>query len=92
MTKTTATSSSKSNTGANNSDGANTTTSLFTFGLLSTYVAMGRSRIYGLIGDPDAKFPAPIKIGKSSRWLKAEVDKWIDAQAAKRVDLELEVA
>lgn len=63
----------------------NTTTALqalFTFVILSGYVSMGRSRIYALIDDGD--FPPPIKIGRSSRWLKSEIDSWINTQAAAR--------
>lgn len=59
---------------------------LFTFAILATYVAMGRSRIYGLI--VEGKFPPPIKIGRSSRWLKSEIDSWIAAQAAARQTVE----
>lgn len=55
---------------------------LFTFGIMSAYVAMGRSRIYALIDD--GKFPSPIKIGRSSRWLKAEIDAWIAEHVAAR--------
>jgi len=55
---------------------------LFTFAILAAYVAMGRSRIYALI-DED-KFPRPIKIGRSSRWLKSEIDSWIAEQVAAR--------
>lgn len=55
---------------------------LFTFAILAAYVAMGRSRIYALIDE--GKFPRPIKIGRSSRWLKSEIDTWIDEQVAAR--------
>jgi predicted DNA-binding transcriptional regulator AlpA len=55
---------------------------LFTFSVLANYVAMGRSRIYALIVDD--KFPSPIKIGRSSRWLKSEIDSWITEQATAR--------
>jgi predicted DNA-binding transcriptional regulator AlpA len=61
---------------------AGTGTALLAFNPLSTYVSMGRSRIYALI--QDSGFPSPIKIGKSSRWLKSEVDSWIATQAAAR--------
>jgi predicted DNA-binding transcriptional regulator AlpA len=55
---------------------------LFTFSILAAYVTMGRSRIYGLIDE--GKFPPPIKIGRSSRWLKSEVDYWIHSQVLAR--------
>ena len=48
---------------------------LFGFAPLSHYVGFGRSRIYQLIGA--GEFPPPLKIGKSSRWVKAEIDAWI---------------
>lgn len=57
---------------------------LFSFTPLSHYTSFGRSRIYQLIADPVLKFPAPIKIGKSSRWLKTEVDNWLSKQADSR--------
>lgn len=55
---------------------------LFTFAILAAYVAMGRSRIYALINE--GKFPRPLKIGRSSRWLKSEIDMWISEQVAAR--------
>ena len=57
---------------------------LFSFAPLSHYTSFGRSRIYQLIADPVLKFPPPIKIGKSSRWLKTEVDNWLVKQADSR--------
>lgn len=52
---------------------------LLAFEPLSHYVSFGRSRIYQLIAADE--FPKPIKVGKSSRWLKAEIDAWISKQA-----------
>lgn len=69
---------------AQNVEVASITQALFAFNVLSSYVELGRGRIYGLIADPTLKFPAPIKIGKSSRWIKAEIDQWIATQAAQR--------
>lgn len=57
-------------------------TALLAFNPLSGYVSMGRSRVYALIYE--GKFPPPIKIGRSSRWLKSEIDSWITEQAAAR--------
>ena len=57
---------------------------LFSFTPLSQYTSFGRSRLYQLIADPVLQFPAPIKIGKSSRWLKTEVDNWLAKQADSR--------
>ncbi|QMQ34140.1 AlpA family phage regulatory protein [Escherichia coli] len=36
--------------------------------------------IYRLIRD--GAFPAPIKLGRSSRWLKSEVEAWLQARIA----------
>ena len=52
---------------------------LLAFEPLSHYVSFGRSRIYQLIAA--GEFPQPIKVGKSSRWVKAEIDAWINKQA-----------
>ena len=52
---------------------------LLAFEPLSHYVGFGRSRIYQLIAA--GEFPQPIKVGKSSRWVKAEIDAWISKQA-----------
>lgn len=43
---------------------------------------MGRSRIYGLIGE--GNFPPPVKIGASSRWIDREIDAYIAQLAAAR--------
>lgn len=51
---------------------------LLAFEPLSHYVSFGRSRIYQLIAADE--FPKPIKVGKSSRWVKAEIDAWINKQ------------
>ncbi len=53
--------------------------SLLAFAALSHYVSFGRSRIYQLINA--GEFPQPIKVGKSSRWRKAEIDQWIARQS-----------
>lgn len=52
---------------------------LIAFEPLSHYVGFGRSRIYQLIAA--GEFPQPIKVGKSSRWVKADIDAWISNQA-----------
>ena len=44
-------------------------------------IKRGRTGIYSLIKTDG--FPAPMKIGRSSRWLASEVNAWLDAQAAK---------
>jgi len=55
---------------------------LFAFAPLSQYIGFGRSRIYQLI--LEGKFPSPIKVGKSSRWVRAEIDQWLAQQIAAR--------
>ena len=52
---------------------------LLAFEPLSDYVSFGRSHIYQLIAA--GEFPKPIKVGKSSRWVKAEIDAWISKLA-----------
>jgi predicted DNA-binding transcriptional regulator AlpA len=32
----------------------------------------------------DGKFPQPIKIGDSTRWIESEVDAWLDHQSEMR--------
>lgn len=32
----------------------------------------------------DGQFPKPIKLGRSSRWLKSEVDTWLKARIGNR--------
>lgn len=39
-------------------------------------VGMGRTKLYGLIAD--GEFPAPSKIGSSSRWRSDDIEAWID--------------
>lgn len=42
---------------------------------------LNASRIYALMRDPSTGFPRQIKIGKTSRWRKVDIDAWIQAQA-----------
>ena len=55
---------------------------LFPIAHTAHYVAVGRSRIYQLAAA--GEFPQPIKVGRSVRWIRAELDAWIAAQAARR--------
>lgn len=55
---------------------------LFPIAHTALYVAVGRSRIYQLAAA--GQFPKPIKVGRSVRWIRAELDAWIAAQAARR--------
>ena len=58
---------------------------LFPFAHTSHYVGFCRSRIYQLIAAGD--FPKPIKVGKSSRWIKTELDAWITHQSQQRTEV-----
>ncbi|HFK4113877.1 AlpA family transcriptional regulator [Klebsiella pneumoniae] len=42
---------------------------------ITTYTGMTDKWFYKLIGD--GRFPKPIKLGRSSRWLKSEVETWL---------------
>lgn len=53
---------------------------LFTFHDLTRYTRLKRSQTYGLMRAD--KFPKPLKIGKSSRWVRSQVDAWIAEQVA----------
>jgi prophage regulatory protein len=46
-------------------------------------LSVSRSKIYLDMGA--AGFPAPVKLGKSSRWVGSEVAAWVQAQADKRI-------
>ncbi|WP_204353376.1 helix-turn-helix transcriptional regulator [Tritonibacter mobilis] len=43
-------------------------------------VSLSRSQIYALMRE--GAFPAPVKVGRASRWRVAEIDKWIEALEA----------
>ncbi len=47
---------------------------------LNGYIKIKRSQLYGLMRED--KFPKPLKIGKSSRWVRSQVDAWIAEQVA----------
>lgn len=48
---------------------------LLSLGDVIDKVRLSRGAIYGRISEK--AFPAPIKIGRSSRWLQSELDEWI---------------
>lgn len=41
---------------------------------------LGKTTIYGRISDHT--FPAPIKLGRASGWVEADVQQWIETQIA----------
>lgn len=45
-------------------------------------LAISRSAIYAWV--KEGRFPAPAKLGKTSRWLTSEVDAWISDRCAER--------
>lgn len=49
---------------------------------VSERVTMGRTAIYDLIKHD--KFPAPVKIGRTSAWVDLEVTSWIAERMAAR--------
>lgn len=55
---------------------------LLTFDQLSEKVGLKRTAIYAAINA--GVFPAPVKIGKLSRWVEAEVDAWISSLKTQR--------
>ena len=48
-------------------------------------VKVSRRTVYDLIdhADPDVRLPAPFKIGRGTFWRAAEIEAWIDRQAAR---------
>ncbi|CQH63882.1 helix-turn-helix transcriptional regulator [Yersinia bercovieri] len=47
---------------------------------ITTYTKMTDKWFYKLISD--GSFPKPIKMGRSSRWLKSEVESWLNERIA----------
>jgi len=47
---------------------------------ITTYTKMTDKWLYKLISD--GVFPKPIKLGRSSRWLKSEVETWMQQRIA----------
>lgn len=55
---------------------------LWSLPTLKNAIGLSRSNIYLQI--QAGKFPAPLKIGRSSRWLASEIHAWVNAQARAR--------
>ncbi|EEY3529491.1 TPA: AlpA family transcriptional regulator [Escherichia coli] len=47
---------------------------------ITTYTEMTDKWFYKLISE--GRFPKPIKLGRSSRWLKSEVEAWVQQRIA----------
>jgi len=46
---------------------------------VSNSLGLSQSQVYALVREQD--FPAPIRLGRSSRWRTSTVNAWIDAKA-----------
>lgn len=56
---------------------------LLKFEEVSSQVGLGRTAIYRMIGAGD--FPAPVKLGRASRWSQREVQAWLDERKRERM-------
>jgi len=45
-------------------------------------VGMGKTKIYEMLQFEE--FPAPVKLGRYSRWSQLEIQEWIEQQKGKR--------
>lgn len=61
---------------------ASTGASLLSKDAVLARAGIGTSRLYELVAAQ--KFPPPVKLGKSSRWVSTEVDAWVGEQIARR--------
>lgn len=57
-------------------------TILLSFEDVAFRVGLGRTRIYAGVTAGD--FPKPVKIGRRSLWVEAEIDQWIADRIAER--------
>jgi len=53
---------------------------LIDMAFITTYTGMTDKWFYQLISD--GKFPKPIKLGRSSRWYKSDVEVWMQQRIA----------
>jgi predicted DNA-binding transcriptional regulator AlpA len=54
------------------------------FNIAQTCAYLGglpRTRIYALLREPGSTFPRQLKLGKTARWRKADLDAWLAAKA-----------
>lgn len=65
-----------------------TETLLWTLQTLLKQLGLSRSNIYQHL--QLGEFPQPIKVGRSSRWLPAEIKAWVDMKANQRTPREME--
>lgn len=57
-------------------------TTLLTIRQVRARTGMGETYIYE--GASDGRFPKPVKVGRASRWVEAEVEAWNRARIAER--------
>ena len=55
---------------------------LWTMPTLSKRIGLSRSNIYQKI--QEGSFPPPLKLGRSVRWLPADIHEWVNTQASAR--------
>lgn len=53
---------------------------LIDMAFITSYTGMTDKWFYKLISE--GQFPKPIKLGRSSRWFKSEVESWMQARIA----------
>lgn len=51
---------------------------LWSLRTLTSNLQISRSQIYQLIQAD--RFPRPLKLGRSSRWVKSDIQKWLELQ------------
>lgn len=56
--------------------------SFLPFPAVKAAVGLSRATIYEKISQ--GAFPAPVKLGRASRWSAAEIDEWMKARRAER--------
>ena len=54
------------------------TTDLLTIAEVQSFLKVSRASIYELVAKRG--LPRPLKVGRSNRWLRIEVEAWIEAQ------------
>ena len=55
---------------------------LLRIAVVCALTGLGKSSIYLLIRQ--SKFPLPVRTGRTSRWLRSEIHRWVLAQAGSR--------
>lgn len=66
------------NTNTNQTNDSILNDSLIDMKFITQYTGLTDKWFYKLI--QEGKFPKPIKLGRSSRWFKSEVEQWLNEQ------------